>query len=305
MAERIEITVLVDNYIDIFIPSTEVATYPVPGKASQLWAEQGLSLWIEVYDKGTTKKILYDFGRSNQVLPHNAELLELDFGQLDFLVLSHGHVDHYGSLLHVLERSGEPCKLILHPSAYGSKRYIRRPNGTYVGPWEMESRVFSQFGSRIEPKSDPSNLGLGIHVSGEVPKKTDFEPGMPNAFVEVDDELVHDKILDDQGIFIELEGRGVVVLTGCCHAGVVNTLLYTQTMFPKKRIYALVGGFHLNNADKTQMESTINHISKLQVEYISGLHCTGYYAQRILMDKFKDRWIPITVGARFSFVGNR
>lgn len=304
MAERIDITVLVDNYIDIFIPSTEVATYPVPGRASQLWAEQGLSLWIEVYDKGTTKKILYDFGRSNQVLPHNAEILELDFGQLDFLVLSHGHIDHYGSLFHVLERSGEPCKLILHPSAYGRKRYIRRPNGTYFGPWEMDSRVFSQFESRIEPKSGSSNLGSGIHVSGEVPKKTHFEPGMPNAFVEVDGERVHDKILDDQSIFIELEGKGIVVLTGCCHAGVVNTLMRAQEMFPEQRIYALIGGLHLNNADETQMEETISYLSQRQLSHISALHCTGYYAQRLLMDKFKDRWIPNTVGARYTFVGN-
>ncbi|MBW2341752.1 MAG: hypothetical protein JRF50_15650 [Deltaproteobacteria bacterium] len=79
MAEKVQITTLVDNYIDIFIPSTGVASYPVPGKASQLWAEQGLSLWIEVSDKGRTKRILYDFGRSDQVLLHNAELLGLDF----------------------------------------------------------------------------------------------------------------------------------------------------------------------------------------------------------------------------------
>ncbi len=94
MAEKIRIITVVDNYIDIFIPSIKVAYYPRPGKLSQLWAEQGLSLWIEVSDKGQTKKILYDFGRSNQVLPHNANLLGLDFRQLDSLVLSHGHIDH-------------------------------------------------------------------------------------------------------------------------------------------------------------------------------------------------------------------
>jgi 7,8-dihydropterin-6-yl-methyl-4-(beta-D-ribofuranosyl)aminobenzene 5'-phosphate synthase len=150
----------------------------------------------------------------------------------------------------------------------------------------------------------PSDLGFGIHVSGEVPRKTDFEPGMPNAFVEVDGELVHDEILDDQSIFIELEGRGIVVLTGCCHAGVVNTLVHAQEMFPEQRIYALVGGLHLNNADETQMEETITYLSQLQLSHISALHCTGYYAQKILMDRLKDRWLPNTVGARYSFVGN-
>jgi len=304
MAERIEITVLVDNYIDIFIPSTEVATYPVPGKASQLWAEQGLSLLIEVFDKGNTKRILYDFGRSDRVLPHNAELLGVDFSQLDYLVLSHGHIDHYGCLRQALKESANHCKLVVHPNAYGRKRFVRKPDGTYAGPWDVESTLFSQFGDRIEPRSGPSDLGLGIHVSGEIEKKTGFERGMPNAFVETDGKLIHDKIPDDQSIFIKLEEKGIVVLTGCCHAGVVNTLTYAQKLFPGQKIYALVGGLHLNNADETQMEGTINALSQLQISYISVLHCTGYFAQRILMDKFRDRWVPSTVGAKIFFANH-
>ena len=305
MAEKVQITTLVDNYIDIFIPSTGVASYPVPGRASQLWAEQGLSLWIEVSDKGRTKRILYDFGRSDQVLLRNAELLGLDYNELDFLVLSHGHIDHYGCLLHVLKNTDERCKLIVHPKAYGRKRFVRQKDGTYVGPWDMDTKILDHFSSRIEPRTDPSDLGFGIHVSGEIEKKTDFEPGMPNAFVEVDGELVHDKIPDDQSIFIELEGKGIVVLTGCCHAGVVNTLTYAQKMFPEQPVYALIGGLHLNNAEDEQMRKTTEYLSQSQIRYISALHCTGYHAQRILMEKFRDRWLPNTVGARLTFASDR
>ena len=85
MTKKVQVTTVVDNYIDIFIPSTEVATYPAPGRASQLWAEQGLSLWIEVFEEDQTKRILYDFGRSDQVFLRNAELLGLDFRKLDYL----------------------------------------------------------------------------------------------------------------------------------------------------------------------------------------------------------------------------
>jgi 7,8-dihydropterin-6-yl-methyl-4-(beta-D-ribofuranosyl)aminobenzene 5'-phosphate synthase len=301
MAKKVEITTIVDNYIDIFMPLTGVASYPVPGRASQLWAEQGLSLWIEVSDKGWTKRILYDFGRSDQVLLHNAELLRLDFRQLDFLVLSHGHVDHYGCLLRVLENTDDGCKLIIHPDAHGRKRFVRQTDGSYVGPWDIDIRVFDQFGSRLEPRANPSDLGSGVHVSGEIEKNTDFEPGMPNAFVEVDNKLVHDKIPDDQSIFIELQGKGIVVLTGCCHAGVVNTLTYAQKMFPEQPVYALIGGLHLNSAEEEQMQKTIEYLSQLHVKYISALHCTGYYAQRLLMEKFRDRWLPNTVGAKITF----
>lgn len=298
MAEKIEITILVDNYVDIFLPSSDVATYPVPGKASQLWAEQGMSMWVEVSQDNHTIKILYDFGRSEQVLLRNAEILELDFKQLDFLVLSHGHVDHYGCLAEVLKQTDKKCQLFIHPEAYGRKRYVRLTDGSYSGPWELDERLIEEFGSRIRLNAHPSELELGVHISGEIERKTDSERGMPNAFVEVSGELVHDEIRDDQAIFLELEGKGIVVLTGCCHAGVVNTLSCAQKMFPTQQIYALIGGLHLNNAEERQMANTIEYLTRTKMKYISALHCTGYYAQRILMEKFKDHWIPSTVGVK-------
>ena len=98
MAERIEITLLVDNYVDIFLPSTDHVTYPAPGSGSHLWGEQGLSLWLEIWDKGKAVRILYDFGRSDKVFLHNAQQLNIDIGRADFMVLSHAHGDHYGGL---------------------------------------------------------------------------------------------------------------------------------------------------------------------------------------------------------------
>jgi len=232
---------------------------------------------------------------------HNAELLGLDFRKLDYLVLSHGHIDHYGCLLRVLDNTDDRCRLIVHPDAYGRKRFVRKPDGNYVGPWDIDARVLEQFASRLEPRANPSELGSGVHVSGEIARGTEFEPGMPNAFVEIDGELAHDEIPDDQSIFIELEGKGIVVLTGCCHAGVVNTLTYAQEMFPDQKVYALIGGLHLNSAEDEQMQRTIEYLSKSQIRYLSALHCTGYYAQRILMEKFRDRWIPNTVGTQITF----
>ena len=133
MPERIEVTVLVDNYIDIFLPSTETAAYPVPGKGSMLWAEQGLSLWIEIWNQGKRYSLLYDFGRSEEVCLHNASLLGLDFSGLDFLVLSHGHIDHYGCLLHVLDKTKEACKLFFHPRACGRRRFVLKKDGVAKG----------------------------------------------------------------------------------------------------------------------------------------------------------------------------
>jgi 7,8-dihydropterin-6-yl-methyl-4-(beta-D-ribofuranosyl)aminobenzene 5'-phosphate synthase len=301
MADQVEITILVDNSVDIFLPSMDVVDYPVPGNASQLWAEQGLSLWIEVSEKEDKLRIMYDFGRSRQVLHHNVKIVGLDLKELDFLVLSHGHVDHYGCLPDLLEKTMRKCKLMVHPEALVKERYIRLKDGSYVGPWKMSKRLLSEFASRICSNREPTPLGYGVYLSGEIERKTPFETGMPNAFAKIEGQLVHDEIEDDQSLFIELGERGVIVLTGCCHAGLINTMYSAQRLLPGRTIYALIGGFHLNQAGEGQMKETIAYLLQSDLRYISGFHCTGYHAQKILMERFQSSWIPSTVGAKIRF----
>ena len=301
MPEKIEVTILVDNTIDIFIPSTEVAAYPVPGNGSMLWAEQGLSLWIEVWNQGEKFSLLYDFGRSEDVPLRNAQLLGLDFSRLDAMALSHGHIDHYGCLLPVLQKTKQECRLFCHPKACSQKRFVLKKDGTYAGPWEIDKKVFDRFGSRIEMSAAPVAVSPGVYLSGQIERGTGFELGMPNAFVEMEGERVHDDIMDDQAVFIELGDEKLVVVTGCCHAGAVNTLEEARRQFPKRKVQALLGGLHLNSAGKTQMEKTMEYISQAGIKHISAFHCSGYYAQRILMGRFPEQWIPATVGAKMTF----
>ena len=299
MADRVEITVLVDNYVDIFLSSTAHAKYPTPGKASRVWGEQGLSLWVEVWDRGKVLRILYDFGRSAQVLLHNARLLDIDITTADFVVLSHAHADHYGGLSRVLKMTADSCRFVVHRGACGIKRFVKH-EGSVVGPWGITKRLLKTFQPRVIMSDGLTALGYDTYVSGEIERQTDFEKGMPNAFLKERGALVHDRIADDQALFIELDPNRIVVVTGCAHAGVVNTLLHAQGLFPARTMYALVGGFHLNNADERQMGETVRYLRSLDVEYIAGLHCTGYHAQKAMMDQFKERWIPGTVGTRIT-----
>ncbi len=303
MADRIVITLLVDNYVDIFLPSTERVTYPSPGSGSRLWGEQGLSLWVEVWDKGKVVRILYDFGRSDNVLVHNTRQLGVDIRTADFMVLSHAHGDHYGGLAKALRSAQESCHFVVHPAACGIKRFMKFGEST-VGPWGIKKRLLREFQPRILLSDGLTALGHGAHVSGEIERQSSFEKGMPNAFLEKDGKLVRDSIADDQALFIELSGKRLVVITGCAHAGVVNTVMHAERLLPGHSIFAVLGGLHLNNADEEQMSKTLECLRQADVKHIAGVHCTGYYAQKVLMDQFRDRWIPGAVGARITFNGH-
>jgi 7,8-dihydropterin-6-yl-methyl-4-(beta-D-ribofuranosyl)aminobenzene 5'-phosphate synthase len=301
MVDRVEISVIIDNCIDIFLPSTDVATYPVPGSASKLLAEQGLSLWIDVCTGAEKTRILYDFGRSSTTFFHNLGILGFHLADADMLVLSHGHVDHYGALKRVIRRTRDDCRLFLHPGAIGRKRYVQLDDGGYAGPWEVRPRDLEAFARRITYTEHASRPFPDICISGHIERRTDYEKGMPNAFVKEGAAFVHDEIHDDQALFIDLAGKGIVVITGCCHSGLVNTLLKAEEVFPGKGVYAVIGGLHLNRAPARQMEETMKYLSSLGITYLAALHCTGYQAGRMLAERFRDQSIPGTTGARITF----
>jgi len=169
-----------------------------------------------------------------------------------------------------------------------------------VGPWEIPAELIRRFETRVTFNTGPFRIASDTILSGEIRRQTDFEEGMPNAFAELGGLLVHDDIPDDQALMINLEGRGIVVITGCCHAGLVNTVLHAQELFPGRPVHAVIGGFHLNTAKERQMNETVNFLRTLDIRYLAALHCTGYWASRMLMDRFPDQWIPGTVGARIS-----
>ena len=301
MADRVDITVLVDNYVDIFLPSRGVVSYPMPGGTSRLLGEQGLSLYIEVRNGRALRRILLDFGRSDKVLFHNAKILGIDVFAVDYLVLSHGHADHYGAFSKLVKRVSEKTKLVIHPAARGLTHFVRHKNGGFVGPWGIAEALLEKLDSRVTVREGRTHLGCGAYVSGSIRRRTPFERGLEGAFLMRDGKEVRDDIVDDQSLSIDVGAPGIVVITGCCHAGLVNTLIQAREAFPERPIYAAIGGFHLNGADERQMKATIDCLLELDVKYVAGLHCTGYFAQKRLMDALgQERWIPGAVGAHIG-----
>jgi 7,8-dihydropterin-6-yl-methyl-4-(beta-D-ribofuranosyl)aminobenzene 5'-phosphate synthase len=296
-AQALKLTVVVDNLVDIFLSPKGPWLYPVPGPSSSLWAEQGLSLWMQVTGgDGMTVSLLYDFGRSGAVLNHNLRILMPDGPSVDMLVLSHGHIDHYGGLGAYLDDGGSPTTLLTHPSSFGS-RGIRRPGGGVAGPWVFEKRTVLDWGLDLETTAEPRHLGPGLWSTGAIDRHSPLDIHLDRAVRwGQNDELTPDGLEDDQALVVCLEGLGLVVITGCCHAGVINTLDAAARMFPNEPLYALIGGLHLNHLEEDQVRAIAAEIEARQPRWVLPMHCTGAMAIRTLHQCFGDRCLTNTVG---------
>jgi len=261
----IRITILVDN----------------TASKSGLLTEHGLSLWIEYKEK----RILFDTGQSNLLLK-NAKKLGIDLIKTDAIVLSHGHYDHTGGLSAVLEIA-PTLTVYAHPAAI-QKRFSRKD--LQVKPIGMPATAVKALkGHNVVWTERPLQICNGITVTGQTPRKNSFED-VEEAFFLDETCRIPDNLLDDQALFIE-SPKGLIVVFGCAHAGVVNTLDYVYQLSNQSKICAVIGGLHLVNASKDRMERTIEAFKKYDIEKIIPLHCTGLEAIECLRESFSDKCI--------------
>lgn len=300
-ARSLKLTVLVDNLVDIFLPDHGPCVYPKAGPCSSLWAEQGLSLWLEVTGgQGNTVKILHDFGRGGPVLNHNLKILMPSGPQPDLMILSHGHIDHYGGLKAYLENGGRPAPLLTHPASFGS-RGIRLPSGAVAGPWVFEKKSLLDWGLEVVTSPDPKCLGPGLWSTGVIARESKADVLLDRAVRWVDDnQVAPDNLEDDQALVVCLDGLGLVVVTGCCHAGVINTLDAASALFPGEPLHALIGGLHLNHLDRDQVAALAEEVAARNPQWVLPLHCTGAMAIRTLHQVLGERCLANTVGLRLE-----
>ncbi len=261
-----------------------------------LLAEWGLSILVEV----DNLKILLDTGQSISTV-HNAVALGIDLSQIDKIVLSHGHYDHSGGLRQVLGRVGEKIDVIAHPEVWAAK-YAYNPNEgsySYIGiPFQREE--LESLGATFRLTCEPVWLTENIVTSGEIPMVTDYETIDPGLCVKEGDEFRHDPLGDDQALFIKTE-KGLVVILGCGHRGVINTLRHAQKLTGMELIHAVVGGTHLIRASEVQMELTIAELKEVGVQQLGLCHCTGMGAATRLTQEFGEGFLFNNVGTHITF----
>lgn len=312
-ADRVEVVTLMDNYIDILLSDNEVVTRPVRGKNGEissdtLAAEHGLSLLVTVCRNGEKHTILFDTGYSRIGVPHNMKLLGIDIKEIEAIVLSHGHMDHTGSLIPLLDRISETIPIVFHPDLFLSPRYLCLDDGRKIRfPLVVTKDDLTSRNIELMEKKSPTLLaGDTILVTGEVERVTEFEKGLPNALAERNGNLEKDRILDDQSLIINLDGKGLVIISGCSHSGIINTLLYAKKITGVKKIYGVLGGFHLSGpAFEPIIGETINELKKMDPEVIVPMHCTGWKAIVQFSKHFENSFTLNSVGSKYTLPKNK
>jgi 7,8-dihydropterin-6-yl-methyl-4-(beta-D-ribofuranosyl)aminobenzene 5'-phosphate synthase len=243
-------------------------------------AEWGLSILVET----EKTRVLLDAGKGFSSV-YNADTLGVELGSIDRIVLSHGHYDHTGGLRDVLRRMGKEVEVIAHPDIWQAK-YARRKNepDRYIGI-PFQRRELESLGARFNLVKGSARITDNIMTTGEVPMVTDYEQIDEGLFVREDSGWQLDSLLDDQALVVKTNA-GLVVILGCAHRGIINTLYHAQQLTSTEKIYAVIGGSHLMGVSEERLWQTINALRGLGIQRMGLCHCTDLPAASLLSQEF-------------------
>jgi 7,8-dihydropterin-6-yl-methyl-4-(beta-D-ribofuranosyl)aminobenzene 5'-phosphate synthase len=314
--DAVVVTTLMDNVTDSLMPDQGPARRPVLGQGPRrpsavmedgqapdaLIAEHGFSVLVTVTKAGREHRFLFDAGTSPDGVTENLRRLGIDPGSIEAIVCSHGHFDHttgLDGLIRVLGRASLP--VLIHPH-FWRRRRLQLPGRDPLEIPTTSRRALTGAGFDIIEEQQPSFLfDRSVLITGEVPRTTGYEPGLPPQQAWLGGSWQPDPlVLDEQALIVSVAGRGLVVITGCGHAGVVNIARYAQRLTRGQPLYALLGGFHLSGpAFEPLIPRVLDDLAAMNPGVLVPAHCTGWRAQHAMSARFPGAFVPNSVGTSF------
>jgi 7,8-dihydropterin-6-yl-methyl-4-(beta-D-ribofuranosyl)aminobenzene 5'-phosphate synthase len=309
--DTLAVTVVTDNYYDKLRPDQKIARRARIGHGTSMHSEHGLSYHIEVTTSGRTQAFMFDYGVEGEGVAKNMKLLKIDLGRLEAFALSHGHYDHWGSLIYLLKKH---------------KALIRKGAPLYVGE-ETFARRFSRPPARPgDPPKDAEDLGQlarekierlglvgiveitsptevvpGAFLTGNIERVTAYEKGFARLLVKRGKALEPDSFPGEQALVFNVKEKGLVVVSSCAHAGIINTIRHAQKITGVEHVLAVLGGFHLTGAEPALIEQTLAEMKRIDPDYIVPMHCTGFEAITAFAREMPEQFILNTAGTRYVF----
>ncbi|MDD3472948.1 MAG: MBL fold metallo-hydrolase [Syntrophaceae bacterium] len=258
MITKFDVTVIVNNFVS----------------RSGFTGEHGLSLLLEFEEHNSRRQILWDTGQTADVLLGNLKSLQKDLNNLETVILSHGHYDHTGGLLRLMDYSPKPFKIVASPLTWG-ERFAGAAELRSIGSG-LTAELLRQRGSQVVEASKPYFITDQIVLSGPVEQTEPCEEN--HSFSRsLGNSVVVDKFEDDMSLAINIDSKGMFIITGCCHAGIINTTRHLQKVTGLEKIYGILGGLHLINANPERILRTRDFLRSLSCDFLAPLHCSGLY----------------------------
>jgi len=319
--DRLEILVLVDNATDVLstTPShVESESAGMMRRGIRMMASKclccaahGLSCLVTAHRGAVSHSVLFDTGPEEYAFERNTTRLGADLGIVDSIMLSHGHWDHAGAMLLALSmmrsrNCGRKIPFYAHPGMFRS-RAVKLPNGTIRRMEDIPSvEQLTAFGAEVIVTTEPQALHDGMfYVSGEIPRTTAYErgyPGQVRLMADGESWEPDELLMDERFLAVNVAGKGLVVLSACSHAGVVNVLTHARDSFPGVPLHAVMGGLHLAGPNEGIIPQTVEGLRAFDLKTIAAGHCTGWRGMTALANAFGDKILaPSAVGKRYSF----
>jgi 7,8-dihydropterin-6-yl-methyl-4-(beta-D-ribofuranosyl)aminobenzene 5'-phosphate synthase len=314
--DEVVVTTLMDNVTDALMtdqgPAQRIGLGRGPRRPSAttvdgqvpdaLIAEHGFSVLVTVTKAGHEHRFLFDAGTSPDGVTENMRRLGIDPSSIEAIVCSHGHFDHTAGIDGLIRVLGRPnLPVLIHPH-FWRRRRLQLPGREPLEIPTTSPRALVEAGFDIIEERQPSFLfGRSVLITGEVARTTGYEPGFPPQQAWLDGSWQPDPlVLDDQALIVSVAGKGLVVITGCGHAGVVNIARYARLLTGGQPLYALLGGFHLGGpAFEPLIPRVLDDLATLNPGVLVPAHCTGWRARHAMSARFPAAYIPNSVGTSF------